>query len=82
MSPAERIAGARCILARHRGKATATHPVRCRFCSVDLAQLEHDVHTDGDNEAMTIFMSLPDSHRKKMVEDAAEIPIASWFDEL
>ena len=80
MTPAERVAGAMCLLSRHRGAPTATHPVRCRFCSVDLPELEQMVH--ADDGAMTMFMQLPERRRKELVAAAAELPIASWLDGL
>jgi len=81
VTPAERVAGAMCLLSRHRGAPTATHPVKCRFCAVDLPQLEQDVHS-GDDTIMSSFMALPSRRRAEMVQGAAVIPIASWMDGL
>jgi len=81
LTPAERVAGSFCLLARHRGSATATHPVRCRFCDIDLPQLEADVHS-GDGTDFASFMQLPERRRREMVQGAAAIPIASWMDGL
>lgn len=80
MTPAERVAGAYCVLARHRGQATTTHPVRCRFCDVELAELERRVLLVADGEGD--FRRLPPSAREKLVTEAAARPLPSWIDEL
>ena len=79
MTPAERVAGAHCLIARHRGRETASHPTRCRFCSVDLPQLEAEVH-DDDGSGMALFMQLPERRRRELVTDAAQIHVAAWME--